>query len=223
MRATRKPLLLFRLSVVFLLRFAERRFLGSLFQEPPRRSRLRQGDGQASEQDRRPHPGRSRGAGARCWPAPHEQSRHRRGAGSPPWRRSRFAFGHADHADGCGSAVCYPRVGDDNRPSAAHSPGRLPVRLSRIQMSLSDGAAGAALPDNTRSGPASRSRPPGRHGTARSRPRSADNPWPVAPPWRNDRGRRDKGWRRTGWSGSRWAAPAAFARARRDRHPDNDD
>ena len=35
--------MLFRLSVVFLLRFAERRFLGLLFQEPPRRTRLRQG------------------------------------------------------------------------------------------------------------------------------------------------------------------------------------
>lgn len=37
--ATRNPLLLFRLSVVFLLRFAERRFLGLLFQDPPRRTR----------------------------------------------------------------------------------------------------------------------------------------------------------------------------------------
>ena len=37
--ATRKPTLLLRLSVVFLLRFAERRFCGLLFQEPPRRTR----------------------------------------------------------------------------------------------------------------------------------------------------------------------------------------
>ena len=37
--ATRKPMLLFRLSGWFLLRFAERRFRGLLFQEPPRRTR----------------------------------------------------------------------------------------------------------------------------------------------------------------------------------------
>ena len=36
---TRKPRLLFRLSVVFLLRLAERRFCGLLFQEPPRTPR----------------------------------------------------------------------------------------------------------------------------------------------------------------------------------------
>ena len=41
----RNPLL-FRFPVVFLLRFADRRFPGSLFQEPPRRTR-RQEDGQA--------------------------------------------------------------------------------------------------------------------------------------------------------------------------------
>ena len=44
-RATRNPLLLFRFPVVFLLRFAERRFLGLLFQEPPRNTG--QGAGQA--------------------------------------------------------------------------------------------------------------------------------------------------------------------------------
>jgi len=43
----RNPLLLFRLVVVFLLRLAERRFLGLLFQEPPRRTR-RHGAVQAS-------------------------------------------------------------------------------------------------------------------------------------------------------------------------------
>ena len=37
--ARRKPMLLFRLSAVFLLRLAERRFSGSLFQEPPRTTR----------------------------------------------------------------------------------------------------------------------------------------------------------------------------------------
>ena len=37
---TRKPLLLFRLSGVFLLRLAERVFLGLLFQEPPRNTRF---------------------------------------------------------------------------------------------------------------------------------------------------------------------------------------
>ena len=42
MRATRKPTLLFRLPVVFLLRFAARRFLGLLFQEPPRKTRSRE-------------------------------------------------------------------------------------------------------------------------------------------------------------------------------------
>ena len=36
---TRNPLLLFRLSGLFLLRFAERQFLGWLFQEPPRSTR----------------------------------------------------------------------------------------------------------------------------------------------------------------------------------------
>jgi len=45
--ANRKPRLLFRLSVVFLLRLAERRFCGLLFQEPPRTTR-RQGAVQAS-------------------------------------------------------------------------------------------------------------------------------------------------------------------------------
>ena len=44
---TRKPRLLFRLSVVFLLRLAVRRFCGLLFQEPPRTTR-RQGAVQAS-------------------------------------------------------------------------------------------------------------------------------------------------------------------------------
>ena len=39
-RATRKPILLFRLFGLFLLRLAERKFLGLLFQEPPRRTRL---------------------------------------------------------------------------------------------------------------------------------------------------------------------------------------
>ncbi|QEH38393.1 hypothetical protein OJF2_69940 [Aquisphaera giovannonii] len=38
--ATRKPRLLFRLSGVFLLRFAGRQFLGSLFQLPPRITRF---------------------------------------------------------------------------------------------------------------------------------------------------------------------------------------
>ena len=37
--ATRKPRLLFRFVVVFLLRLAERTFLGLLFQEPPRTTR----------------------------------------------------------------------------------------------------------------------------------------------------------------------------------------
>ena len=45
-RPTRKPILLFRLSVVFLLRLAERRFCGLLFQE---RARTKNGDvGRAS-------------------------------------------------------------------------------------------------------------------------------------------------------------------------------
>ena len=37
--ARRKPMLLFRLSALFLLRLAERRFSGLLFQEPPRNTR----------------------------------------------------------------------------------------------------------------------------------------------------------------------------------------
>ena len=37
--ATRKPALLFRFSVLFLLRLAARRFRGLLFQEPPRKTR----------------------------------------------------------------------------------------------------------------------------------------------------------------------------------------
>ena len=41
-RATRKPLKSMRLPVVFLLRFAERRILGWLYQEPPRRPRMTQ-------------------------------------------------------------------------------------------------------------------------------------------------------------------------------------
>ena len=45
--ATRKPLLLFRLPGSFLLRLVERRFLGLLFQEPPRSTRAGQGTGQA--------------------------------------------------------------------------------------------------------------------------------------------------------------------------------
>lgn len=44
--ARRNPLLLFRLPVVFLLRLADRKFCGLLFQEPPRRTRS--GTGQAS-------------------------------------------------------------------------------------------------------------------------------------------------------------------------------
>ena len=38
-RTTRNPLLLFRLSGVLLLRFAERQFSGLLFHEPPRSTR----------------------------------------------------------------------------------------------------------------------------------------------------------------------------------------
>ena len=41
--ATRKPRLLFRFVGSFLLRLAERRFCGLLFQEPPRLTRLEQG------------------------------------------------------------------------------------------------------------------------------------------------------------------------------------
>jgi hypothetical protein len=41
--ATRNPLLLFRFVVLFLLRLAERRFCGLLFQEPPRRTRTKRG------------------------------------------------------------------------------------------------------------------------------------------------------------------------------------
>jgi hypothetical protein len=40
LRSTRKPRLLFRLSGVFLLRFAERQFLALLFQLPPRFTRF---------------------------------------------------------------------------------------------------------------------------------------------------------------------------------------
>ena len=39
-RATRNPMLLFRLSGSFLLRFAARMFLGLLFQDPPRSTRV---------------------------------------------------------------------------------------------------------------------------------------------------------------------------------------
>jgi hypothetical protein len=45
--AKRKPMLLFRLVAVFLLRVAERRFRGLLFQEPPRTTR-REGAGQGA-------------------------------------------------------------------------------------------------------------------------------------------------------------------------------
>ena len=38
--ATRKPMLSFRLAGSLLFRFAERTFLGSLFQLPPRRTRF---------------------------------------------------------------------------------------------------------------------------------------------------------------------------------------
>jgi hypothetical protein len=44
--AKRKPLLLFRLVGLFLLRLAERNLLGLLFQEPPRRTREEQGASQ---------------------------------------------------------------------------------------------------------------------------------------------------------------------------------
>jgi hypothetical protein len=44
--AKRKPLLLFRLVGLFLLRLAERSLLGLLFQEPPRRTRAEQGASQ---------------------------------------------------------------------------------------------------------------------------------------------------------------------------------
>ena len=61
-RATRKPMLLFRLPVVFLLRLAARRFSGWLFQEPPRNTRSR--DDQASGRNRTALPERLPGAGA---------------------------------------------------------------------------------------------------------------------------------------------------------------
>ena len=71
-RAIRKPLLLFRLSVVFLLRFAARRFLGLLFHEPPRNTR--RGDGQA--------PGRNGSAPPERWPGASAMYRHVRRARS---------------------------------------------------------------------------------------------------------------------------------------------
>ena len=64
-RATRNPLLLFRFPVSFLLRFAAHKFLGLLFQEPPRNTRS-QGDGQALGTDQIYRPERSLGASAMC-------------------------------------------------------------------------------------------------------------------------------------------------------------
>jgi hypothetical protein len=72
--AKRKPRLLFRLSVVFLLRLAARRFCGLLFQEPPRTTR-RQGAVQASRDVAdTSRPGRSHGASAKYLHVRHEQS-----------------------------------------------------------------------------------------------------------------------------------------------------
>jgi hypothetical protein len=52
--ATRKPMLSLRLSGWFLLRLAERRFCGLLFQEPPRRTRKDGGRSGAGAHSARP-------------------------------------------------------------------------------------------------------------------------------------------------------------------------
>ena len=101
---TRKPRLLFRLSVVFLLRFAERRSSGLLFQEPPRTTR-RQGAVQASGVLARStgRPGRSRGATAtyRYWRdqfARRSLDRSRRDADTWRLRHAIFRGGRFDPA-----------------------------------------------------------------------------------------------------------------------------
>ena len=103
--ARRKPMLLFRLSAVFLLRFAERAFSGLLFQEPPRSTR-RQGAVQASGAIGRIEP-----------PAPEDRMAQAPGVGmlrmrhpgadaasTSSSRASPRASGLAGRAGGCGNA-----------------------------------------------------------------------------------------------------------------------
>ena len=100
-RDTRNPLLL-RFPVEFLLRFAERRFLGLLFQDPPRKTRL-QGGGQAPGTGRTNRPGRSPGGAARNGHAVHGRSMRPRAA--RPRRRllCPAAIASAAPAAGCES------------------------------------------------------------------------------------------------------------------------
>ena len=84
--ATRNPLLLLRFPVSFLLRLAERMFLGLLFQEPPRNTREQRPARlpmAAGPKDRTCRFGRSRGVAATYEHAPHGQSMSPRG-GAPP-------------------------------------------------------------------------------------------------------------------------------------------
>ena len=102
-RATRNPLL-FRLPVVFLLRFAERRFLALLFQEPPRSTR-RQGDGQAPGTGRTTRPERWHGAGAECSHGRRGRPTHPPAARPPRAPPGPRASAHASPAGGCGSGA----------------------------------------------------------------------------------------------------------------------
>ena len=137
-RATRKPLLLFRLPVVFLFRFAARRFLGLLFQEPPRKTRS--GEGQAPAPAETSRRGRWTGACARCSRGRRARSRNAPAAGLPLSSRCLAASGRAGCAAGSGSAARFLRAGAAGRRATARTQerrrlaGRQDHRLARMEL-----------------------------------------------------------------------------------------
>ena len=198
-------MLLFRFRGSFLFRVPERRFLGLLFQDPPRRTR-ESGGGQAPVPGRTTRHGRSRGAIATYRRARHARSRLVSVPRQPVSARCRRASGRAGRADGYGTA---PRFRPVNGGGPDRGPGQERAREGgwtgpRFCEDARTDAAPAAKP---RSGAASPPEPPGRRGTTRNRRRNEDTAR-ARPPSRNDPGRRDTHSRRTGWSNCRSAGRA---------------
>ena len=100
---TRNPLLLLRLSGVFLLRFAERQLVGLLFQAPPRRTRLF--NRIPSKKTAIPARGIASDS-SRPWPRGHSTTRAEPGSRPNPSYRRDIAAAFAAPGDGTGG--CSP-------------------------------------------------------------------------------------------------------------------
>ena len=90
---------------------------------------------------------------------------------SPP------ASGHADRANGCGSAARSPPAADDARQAAARTPGTSPASTSPPRGSSPGAATDADAPGMQPDGPATP-----RAGTGRRRTARGESPGGIAPP-----------------------------------------